>query len=78
MKALLENAWAKIVAWYHTRVQSTLGWVLTGISGADLLAACTSYEHDLVTLVGAKWHAAIRLLAGAIITFRAHQVARRP
>jgi hypothetical protein len=78
LKAFFSNAWANIVLWYHTRVQATFGWLLTGMSGADLLAGLTSYEHDLVNLLGVKLHAALRLTAAAIITFRAHQVSHQP
>lgn len=78
MKAFFTNAWTNIVMWYHTKVQSTLSGLLLGISSSDLLAALTSYEHDLVTLLGVKLHAAIRVAASLVILYRAKQVRKGP
>jgi hypothetical protein len=72
------NAWANIVLWYHTKVQATMGWVLAGFSATDLLAAMTSYEQDLVHLLGVKAHAAIRLCCAAVVIYRARQVTSKP
>jgi hypothetical protein len=78
MKAFFTNAWANIVLWYHTKVQATMGWILGGFSLTDLLAAFTSYEQDLVHLLGVKLHAAIRLACAGVIIYRARQVSRKP
>jgi len=61
----------KWLAFYRGHIQKTLGTLIAGWGALDLLSAVIGQDQYLVTLVGPKWTAALHLVAGAAIAWRA-------